>query len=95
MRNSKKKQRLFITLSIIGTIIIIGCFIWSMQINLSKLSVPSDTSAITESIPSAIEETSKEGQELLETLQADLEQINNESGNNSEETEITTPQTSP
>ena len=95
MKNSKKKQRLFITLSVIGTIIIIGCFIWSMQINLSKLSVPSDTPAITESIPSAIEETSKEGKELLETLQADLEQINNESGNNSEEIEITTPQTSP
>ncbi len=95
MKNSKNKQRLFIVLSVIGIIIIIGCFIWSMQISLSKLSIPTDTPALTESIPSAIEETSKEGQELLETLQADLEQINNESGNDSEEIEITTPQTNP
>lgn len=91
MKNSKKKQRLFVTLSIIGSIIILACFIWSMKITLSKLSLPSAPSAITESIPSTTEEISKEGQELLKSLQADLEQTNNES----EKIDTATPQINP
>lgn len=92
MKNSKKKQRLFVVLTVVGTIIIIACFIWSMQISLSKFSLPTNTPSISESVPN-LSEMTEEGQKLLETLEADLEQLNSDTNNSSEQEESSTPQT--
>ena len=94
MKNSNKKQRLFIVLSVVGTIIIISCFIWSMQISLSGLSLPTNTPAISESVPN-VSEITEEGQNLLETLEEDIEQSNSDTNSSTpEQEESSTLQTS-
>ncbi len=79
MENLTKKQK-FIILFVIGSILIIGAFVWSMIINLSQISISNPVPEVTlpEEITDIIDESktntqnntqSKELQEIVEILE--------------------------
>lgn len=79
MENLTKKQK-FIILLVIGSILIIGAFIWSMVINLSQISISNPVPEVTlqEEITDIIDEAktntqnntqSTELQEIAEILE--------------------------
>jgi hypothetical protein len=79
VENLTKKQK-FIILFVIGSILIIGAFVWSMIINLSQISISNPVPEVTlpEEITDIIDESktntqnntqSKELQEIVEILE--------------------------
>lgn len=101
MNNLTKKQK-FIALLVIGSILIIGAFIWSMVINLSQISISNPIPEVnlpkfpelTDEIESNNSSDTTELQEIAEILEQEqskdksLEQEKNSSDNNRVNTDI-------
>lgn len=92
MMTKAKKKQLFIISSVIGSIIILGIFIWSMRINLLNLEdtqsnepstdniVDLDTNSIDNTETEAVSEepnTNNEVNDILNTVDKDINNTEN------------------
>jgi hypothetical protein len=87
------KKKKFIILSIIGGIIIVGAFIWSMIINLSQIKISNpipevdlpEFSELTNDIDKGNESNTTELEEMVEILEKESSQGQNLQEENKEE----------
>jgi hypothetical protein len=87
------KKKKFIILSIIGGIIIVGAFIWSMIINLSQIKISNpipevdlpEFSELTNDIDKGNESNTTELEEMVEVLEKESSQGQNLQEENKEE----------